>query len=182
MWIDSSAIAPREKGVSSANDLMTNSSAHFVRPHTPWIAVVFFFLVTNSWDYCVHLQTALLGLCNAFHLFPPLSCGSTHLTVQVWTFQANTCMFVIKWDFCRIISSYKAGAAVVFLHCISKESALGENIVLGAVNSHFVGFILPDCLFVLVISFTVLCHDKYPYSCQIPSSISSLTQFKQNKG
>lgn len=65
-------------------------------------------------------------------------------------------MFVIKWDFCRIISLDKAGAAVVFLHCISKESARSENTVLGAVNSYFVGFILLDCVFVLLISFTVL--------------------------
>lgn len=44
-------ISSKRKGVSSANDLMTNSPAHFVGPHTLWIAVD---LCHKQLGYCMH--------------------------------------------------------------------------------------------------------------------------------
>lgn len=95
-------------------------------------------------------KTALLGLCYIFHLHT-VSCCSTHLTMQVFTFQPIrvnihhlTCMFVIKWYFAESSffknSTSRHCCGVFALHF--PEIICQWNSVLSAVKSYFEDFIL----------------------------------------
>lgn len=92
-------ISSERKGVSRANDLITNSPAHFVEPHTLGIAVEF---CHTQLGYCMHQKQHCWDFISSIHLHC-IYIQCLAVTVQVLTFQSThvnshhlACMFVIK--------------------------------------------------------------------------------------
>lgn len=88
-------ISFKSKGVSSANDLITNSPAHFVEPHTLWIAVD---LCHKQLGYCMqHKQHWWDFVIHSISIqYFPDSAG-VYLLTPAWVDSHNvTGIFMIK--------------------------------------------------------------------------------------